>query len=150
MAFRPQYLRHRPRACFLCALTLLAAKAGACGADYGSCVRSQCCENHHYTCFAKNEQYAKCMPSCEPGIHKDDKPPWNTEWSCKILPEVNSSWGPCTEEGRLLPKKLGAPQYGAATIFCWALAAPGTHEPELIVTQWKQGSGIFGCDGYTL
>eukprot|EP00418_Pyrodinium_bahamense_P097766 CAMPEP_0179025308 /NCGR_PEP_ID=MMETSP0796-20121207/7913_1 /TAXON_ID=73915 /ORGANISM="Pyrodinium bahamense, Strain pbaha01" /LENGTH=535 /DNA_ID=CAMNT_0020721315 /DNA_START=46 /DNA_END=1653 /DNA_ORIENTATION=- len=33
-------------------------------------------------------------------------------------------------------------------LFCFAVVAPGTYEPEMVAMQYLQGSGIFGCDGY--
>jgi len=36
------------------------------------------------------------------------------------------------------------------SIFCFAVVSPGTYEPELVALQYQQGSGIFGCDGYTV
>jgi len=33
-------------------------------------------------------------------------------------------------------------------LFCFAVVAPGTYEPQMVAMQYLEGTGIFGCDGY--
>jgi len=51
--------------------------------DY-NCMDTKCCKDPAMTCYAKDGHYAKCLPSCEPGIHDDDPPEYQQEWSCKV------------------------------------------------------------------
>jgi len=55
-------------------------------ADYReNCINSGCCRSPQQHCFKKNDHWAHCDYSCQPGIHYDD--PWQhrTPWSCEWL-----------------------------------------------------------------
>jgi len=49
-----------------------------------SCQDSKCCADSS-VCFEKDVHYAQCRPSCIPGIHHEDKPEYQTPWSCRVL-----------------------------------------------------------------
>merc|ERR1712224_592374 len=43
-----------------------------------SCETSMCCSDSALTCFEKDQWWAECKATCEPGIHMDDAPQWRT------------------------------------------------------------------------
>merc|ERR1740121_750350 len=47
-----------------------------------SCTDSKCCLGMDVQCYEKDEFYAQCRRSCEPGVHTDDG---NETWSCRTL-----------------------------------------------------------------
>eukprot|EP00443_Scrippsiella_acuminata_P121047 CAMPEP_0115666526 /NCGR_PEP_ID=MMETSP0272-20121206/49460_1 /TAXON_ID=71861 /ORGANISM="Scrippsiella trochoidea, Strain CCMP3099" /LENGTH=202 /DNA_ID=CAMNT_0003105025 /DNA_START=9 /DNA_END=613 /DNA_ORIENTATION=+ len=66
------------------------AKCSGAGAD---CRKTRCCQQAGTQCFEKNSQWAMCLPSCSPGLHKGDavKEPW----SCRVLwskEQVQRDW----------------------------------------------------------
>jgi len=53
-----------------------------CSQAHENCLQSMCCENEGYKCYQKNEHYANCAFSCQPGIHDNDPLEHQTPWSC--------------------------------------------------------------------
>jgi len=80
-------------------------------------------------CFAKNDDFAMCKETCQPGPHPDDK---NETWTCAPLG----------------PRSRGLQMRGSPSLFCWSLFQPTSYEMAVIQNQLKQGIGIFQCDGY--
>jgi hypothetical protein len=58
-----------------------------CSKSDEDCTQTKCCADGKNTCYEKNEYWAGCRPSCEPGIHEHDPPKHQTPWSCKVLSE---------------------------------------------------------------
>lgn len=70
--------------------------AAACSADGDTCLESGCClpgGMNGLTCYKKNDEWAACAPSCEPGVHEPEKEgTWDetgafikAEWSCEEI-----------------------------------------------------------------
>eukprot|EP00419_Tripos_fusus_P029976 CAMPEP_0172726666 /NCGR_PEP_ID=MMETSP1074-20121228/91239_1 /TAXON_ID=2916 /ORGANISM="Ceratium fusus, Strain PA161109" /LENGTH=544 /DNA_ID=CAMNT_0013553751 /DNA_START=306 /DNA_END=1940 /DNA_ORIENTATION=- len=70
--------------------------AAKCSANGANCFGTGCCKEPGMTCFAKDEDWASCKPSCQPGPDPTDRDP--SPWSC-------------------VP--LGNPTPGAVTPFYW-------------------------------
>jgi len=77
-----------------------APEAPTCAADGGSCLESQCCQPggmNGLQCYKKNDNWASCAPSCEPGVHEPEKEgTWDAngafqkaQWSCEKLGKVS-------------------------------------------------------------
>lgn len=56
-----------------------------CSKTQQDCRSTQCCDDASLTCFAKNDWWAECKPSCTPGIDYSEPPEYQTEWSCAVL-----------------------------------------------------------------
>lgn len=80
-------------------------------------------------CYAKNDDWAMCMDTCQPGPHKEDK---NETWSCKTLG----------------PRSQGLAFQGTPSLFCWSLFQTTSYEMGVLQNQLKKGLGIFQCDGF--
>jgi hypothetical protein len=96
-----------------------------------SCTDSKCCLGMDVQCYEKDEFYAQCRRSCEPGVHTDDG---NETWSCRTL---------------------GARSYGLAikgfpSLFCFAVVRTTGYERDLMKAQHEQGAGIFDCDSFSI
>lgn len=73
-------------------------QVAACTAQWGSCHDTKCCVGDPaWKCYSKDAKYAQCRPSCEPGIHKDDKPSLQTAWSCDVLSKDATTAAPTTK-----------------------------------------------------
>jgi hypothetical protein len=53
-----------------------------CSKENEDCSETACCQNPDLKCYTKNEEFASCKESCEPGIHDDDDPDFQTPWKC--------------------------------------------------------------------
>jgi len=71
-----------------------------CSADGEACLDSKCCVPggpSGLQCYSKNDNWAACAPSCEPGVHEpEEEGTWDetgtfvkAEWSCKKLGNVS-------------------------------------------------------------
>lgn len=49
------------------------------------CRSTRCCSNPDLECFEKNEWWAECKASCQPGIDMTEAPEYRTPWSCVSL-----------------------------------------------------------------
>merc|ERR1712117_159426 len=90
---------------------------------------SRCCIGMNKQCFAKNDDFAMCMESCQPGRHKEDN---NETWTCAALG----------------PRSMGLATKGSPSLWCWSLFQPTSYEMGVIQNQLSRGIGIFDCDGY--
>ena len=101
-AARPQPAARRPGAASLEGAVVLSSEGGAgkggaaCAGPGESCQDSRCCLDagaSGYQCFAKNDDWAQCLESCEKGPHEDETDgeydQYGTfhkfEWGCKKL-----------------------------------------------------------------
>jgi len=55
------------------------------------CRGTRCCSNPDLQCFEKNEWWAECKASCDPGIDMTDAPEYRTPWSCVSLSSTAST-----------------------------------------------------------
>mmetsp|Transcript_81969 Transcript_81969/g.211218 ORF Transcript_81969/g.211218 Transcript_81969/m.211218 type:complete len:448 (-) Transcript_81969:386-1729(-) len=56
---------------------------GTCTPNYSvNCVNNPNCCDPASTCFAKDNYFAACLRSCEPGIRENDPPQFRTPWTC--------------------------------------------------------------------
>merc|ERR1719203_1301555 len=76
-----------------------------CSWDGTDCKGSRCCVGMNKQCFAKNDDFAMCMETCQPGRHPEDK---NETWSCEALG----------------PRSLGLALKRNPSLFCWSLPLP--------------------------
>lgn len=58
-------------------------KPHQCGEPYQGCTESGCCRTKGFSCYKKDQWYAACLPSCQPGVNKNDPPQFQTPWSCE-------------------------------------------------------------------
>jgi len=100
-----------------------------CAWDATDCKGSRCCIGMNKQCFAKNDDYATCLESCQPGRHPEDN---NETWSC----------------AQLSPRSKGLAIKGTPSLWCWSLFQPDSYEMGIMQNQLKQGIGIFDCDGF--
>eukprot|EP00931_Biecheleriopsis_adriatica_P076641 TRINITY_DN5032_c0_g1_i1.p1 TRINITY_DN5032_c0_g1~~TRINITY_DN5032_c0_g1_i1.p1 ORF type:complete len:1220 (-),score=174.28 TRINITY_DN5032_c0_g1_i1:289-3906(-) len=56
-----------------------------CSAAGEDCQSTSCCSQMGYQCYEKDQYWASCRDSCEPGINPSDPPEYQTPWSCKVL-----------------------------------------------------------------
>eukprot|EP00435_Cladocopium_sp_Y103_P070144 s71_g34.t1 len=60
--------------------------ASACSSSLEDCRDTGCCEDAGYTCFEKNQYWASCRQSCEPGeVNPNDDPEYRTPWTCTVV-----------------------------------------------------------------
>lgn len=71
-------LAHRPKR----AQSLAQAR---CSESWEDCRKTKCCNDPGLRCYEKDAHWGSCKPSCQPGIHMDDPPQYQIEWSCKDL-----------------------------------------------------------------
>lgn len=55
---------------------------------------------------AQDNAVAICLQSCEPGIHKEDPPQYQTPWSCRLLAPAASVPTPSPASGPKVPSLL--------------------------------------------
>lgn len=59
---------------------------GKCTQNYHvNCMHNPTCCDPNSKCYAKDRAVAICLHSCEPGIHLNDPPQWQTPWSCSLV-----------------------------------------------------------------
>jgi len=57
-----------------------------CSSDKEDCRASMCCKDPASQCYARDEFWAECMPSCIPGIGSNDPEHYlHFPWSCELL-----------------------------------------------------------------
>jgi len=118
-----------------------ASLPASCARDYtDNCVNRTCC-GEFTTCYEKVKGWATCRPTCALGV-PDEAPPWDptadqVPWSCKILGEQPKppSW---------------TPSKATPSLYCYAVTLVRGSEPELLRRQLSTGTGIFGCNNYSL
>uniref|UniRef100_A0A7S0FYJ6 Hexosyltransferase n=1 Tax=Pyrodinium bahamense TaxID=73915 RepID=A0A7S0FYJ6_9DINO len=92
---------------------------------------------------AEGTTTAASRPSDTNGGGEDsiiDVPEWAPEAGSQGMQQAPE---PAQQEEKQVAQRLAGP-----SLFCFAVVAPGTSEPEMVAMQYLQGSGIFGCDGY--
>mmetsp|Transcript_50022 Transcript_50022/g.126083 ORF Transcript_50022/g.126083 Transcript_50022/m.126083 type:complete len:478 (-) Transcript_50022:97-1530(-) len=63
-----------------------ALSAVGCTASYThNCMHNPVCCDPTTKCYAKDVAVAVCLHSCEPGIHENDPPQWQTPWTCNLV-----------------------------------------------------------------
>lgn len=102
-----------------------------CTREYGNCLESKCCLGMGTQCYQKDESYAQCRESCEPGEHAEDN---NATWTCDVLS----------------PQSFGLALVGGPSLFCFVVVRPGSYEEGLVAAQHQRGAGIFACDGFSV
>jgi len=100
-----------------------------CSAEGENCQDSKCCHAVGATCYSKNKYYAACTPECSTAPDPNDD---NKTWSCNSLG----------------PKSIGLALKGYPSLYCFTLYMPSRYEGGLMKAQFKEGAGIFSCDGY--
>jgi len=103
-----------------------------CSETGDDCTKSRCCLTTNTQCYAKNEDWAMCQETCEPGYHLEDN---NESWTCTLMGPRNN---------------VGLGVKGTPSLFCWSLFQTTTAENDLIKYQIKEGAGIFQCDDAAL
>lgn len=99
------------------------------------CSKSKCCRNSDRTCFSKDQYYATCRTSCDPGDNKTD----TKDWSCEKLggavqiPVINS-----------VPP--GEPGIAGTSMFCITVVMPDSAEVPLAAYQQNHKVGVFACE----
>merc|ERR550532_3796943 len=58
-----------------------------CSKGGDGCLETGCCQDPQHTCFKKNDKWADCKKTCEPGkvdpnSPKDEQSPWSCERKC--------------------------------------------------------------------
>jgi len=72
--------------------TTTTSLGGSCAAAGQDCRTSACCQDVGFTCYEKNEYWASCRSSCEPGeISANDDPEFATPWTCTVLSGTGST-----------------------------------------------------------
>eukprot|EP00421_Protoceratium_reticulatum_P048065 CAMPEP_0168451580 /NCGR_PEP_ID=MMETSP0228-20121227/48707_1 /TAXON_ID=133427 /ORGANISM="Protoceratium reticulatum, Strain CCCM 535 (=CCMP 1889)" /LENGTH=458 /DNA_ID=CAMNT_0008466197 /DNA_START=50 /DNA_END=1426 /DNA_ORIENTATION=+ len=56
-----------------------------CAASGQNCKATGCCLEAGMQCYEKDEYFATCKESCEPGINPQDPAEFQTSWTCKAL-----------------------------------------------------------------
>jgi len=56
-----------------------------CSEDGEDCSTKGCCTDASKSCFRKDETWAGCLASCQPGKHQEDPPEYRTPWSCEAV-----------------------------------------------------------------
>jgi len=59
-----------------------------CSKENDNCAQTACCQNPDLKCYKKNANFSSCKASCEPGIHQDDAPDFQTPWNCSEVTQV--------------------------------------------------------------
>jgi len=102
-----------------------------CGKLNDGCLESKCCLGMDVACYAKNENWAMCMQSCEAGPHKDDK---NEKWSCE----------------QIGPRSYGLATKGFPSLYCFSVIRTDGYEKGIAQASFDREAGIFACDDYDL
>lgn len=123
------------------AITGLASKPKKCANDYSDDCTSMPCCSKFMTCYEKNDGWAACKPSCALGV-PEDVPPWDPSpdvlpWSCKV------------HGARQAPPRW-MPSNASPSLFCFAVTLVQGGEPELLSHQLATGTGVFGCNAYSM
>jgi len=114
----------------------------ACAKDYqDNCVNRTCC-NEFTTCYEKQPGFGKCRPTCALGA-AEEAPPWDPEadlvpWTCKVLGKKQE------------PPSWKIDPDASPSLYCFAVTLVRGSEPELLRRQLATGSGVFGCNKYSL
>ncbi|CAK9110215.1 unnamed protein product, partial [Durusdinium trenchii] len=59
---------------------------GGCSSSSEDCRGTGCCLDAGYTCYEKNEYWASCRQSCQPGEENPtDDPEYRSPWTCAII-----------------------------------------------------------------
>jgi len=95
------------------------------------CAESRCCVGMDIQCYQKDENWAQCRQSCEPGAHEDDN---GDAWTCK----------------ELSPRAYGKATKGFPSLYCFSVIRVDGYEKELLQASWDRQAGIFACDDYDL
>lgn len=67
-------------------VSLRGALQTGCTASYThNCMSNPVCCDQTTRCYAKDDAVAVCLHSCEPGIHSNDPPQWQTPWTCRAV-----------------------------------------------------------------
>mmetsp|Transcript_5504 Transcript_5504/g.14506 ORF Transcript_5504/g.14506 Transcript_5504/m.14506 type:complete len:361 (-) Transcript_5504:113-1195(-) len=59
-----------------------------CSKENDNCAQTACCQNPDLKCYKKNANFSSCKASCEPGIHGDDDPKFQTPWNCSEVTQA--------------------------------------------------------------
>ncbi|CAK0848583.1 unnamed protein product [Prorocentrum cordatum] len=114
-----------------------------CSHFYDDCRDSQCCLDPHSSCFEKDEGYAACRPSCEPGVHPEEAPEKQTPWTCTLL-----SRGGVPAPADTTTAAAAAAARRSAELYCFVLVMAGSYEVALMENAVAKGTSVFQCDGY--
>eukprot|EP00931_Biecheleriopsis_adriatica_P055514 TRINITY_DN32848_c0_g1_i1.p1 TRINITY_DN32848_c0_g1~~TRINITY_DN32848_c0_g1_i1.p1 ORF type:complete len:273 (-),score=55.44 TRINITY_DN32848_c0_g1_i1:21-839(-) len=64
----------------------LEPKCPECSTPGEGCLSTGCCKGAGLRCFKKNDDWADCMASCQPGeLNPNDPPLYRTPWTCEVV-----------------------------------------------------------------
>jgi len=135
----------------------------ACAADGEACMESQCClagGDKGLQCYKKNDDYASCAPSCEPGVHEPEEEVFYDEsgteqkaqWTCEEVGErskpgchsfTNKSKSACPTDYCKLNGAACVPKcdtFGGAD-GCWGSKTCMWQDDACMDACWNYGSG---------
>lgn len=102
-----------------------------CSKPSEGCQQSRCCIGMDMQCYAKDEYWAQCLQTCNPGPHPEDN---NDTWTCKELGL----------------RSYGLALKGSPSLFCFSVLRTTGYEVSLMGMQIAKNVGIFACDDYSL
>jgi len=102
-----------------------------CGKLGEGCQDSKCCLGMDVACYSKNDDWAMCMQTCEPGQHAEDK---NATWNCN----------------QIGPRSYGLATKGFPSLYCFSVLRVAGYEKQLMQANSDRQSGIFACDEFDL
>lgn len=112
----------------------------------------------------KDGNWAGCMDTCVPGVHKSDPDFAQEPWNCYTVPKEGPAVPPASapEASASVPALAPAPPAVAPsnhavktsagadgeypTLFCFEIIRAGTYEKDVVVKQKEIGASIFGCE----
>lgn len=121
---------------------------GSCAASGQGCKTEKCCLEVSEGCFAKDDGWAQCMASCEPGPHETDPEEYRTPWSCELSGEPPKAV-PCSGTGKAC-KKSKCCALSADSCFekdeTWAQCMPGPCKPGIHEEDPKEYQSPWSCE----
>lgn len=95
------------------------------------CKDSRCCIGMDVQCYEKDDTWAQCKETCQPGVHGEDG---NSTWSCRELG----------------PRSYGVTTKGFPSLYCFSVIRTVGYEPGLLQAQQAAQAGIFTCDDFSI
>ncbi|CAE7208875.1 unnamed protein product [Symbiodinium sp. KB8] len=78
-----------------------------CSQQGQDCRNTACCEDEGFLCYEKDQYWASCRQSCQPGINPDDPPEHQTPWTCNVIGDGPSP-GPSPQKGPFSTGTVGS------------------------------------------
>lgn len=70
---------------FILLVGLAYPRRQACSKTFLDCRETKFCCDPSHACYEKNEFWAACLPECDPGVHLDEEPQWQSPWTCQVI-----------------------------------------------------------------